>query len=59
MSNGPTDDEAEIIQHDQLAQQSEEEPEVKTGLSVSVTTLSFIMTRLNMLTELEEVLKSY
>lgn len=29
VSNGPTDDEAEIIQHDQLAQQSEEEPEAR------------------------------
>lgn len=28
MGNGPTEDEAEIIQHDQLAQQSEDEPEV-------------------------------
>ncbi|XP_077475110.1 V-type proton ATPase 116 kDa subunit a isoform X3 [Stigmatopora argus] len=27
VGNGPTDDEAEIIQHDQLSQQSEEEPE--------------------------------
>uniref|UniRef100_A0A669ESY8 V-type proton ATPase subunit a n=1 Tax=Oreochromis niloticus TaxID=8128 RepID=A0A669ESY8_ORENI len=29
VGNGPTEDEAEIIQHDQLAQQSEDEPEVK------------------------------
>lgn len=29
MGNGPTEDEAEIIQHDQLSQHSEEEPEVK------------------------------
>lgn len=29
VSNGPTDDEAEIIQHDQLDQQTEEEHEVK------------------------------
>ncbi|MED6285318.1 hypothetical protein CHARACLAT_028057, partial [Characodon lateralis] len=28
VGNGPTEDEADIIQHDQLAQQSEEEPEV-------------------------------
>lgn len=27
--NGPTDDQAEIIQHDQLEQQTEEEHEVK------------------------------
>uniref|UniRef100_A0A673BEH6 V-type proton ATPase subunit a n=1 Tax=Sphaeramia orbicularis TaxID=375764 RepID=A0A673BEH6_9TELE len=29
VGNGPTEDEAEIIQHDQLSQHSEEEPEVK------------------------------
>ncbi|XP_077475109.1 V-type proton ATPase 116 kDa subunit a isoform X2 [Stigmatopora argus] len=29
VGNGPTDDEAEIIQHDQLSQQSEEEPEAR------------------------------
>lgn len=29
MGNGPTEDEAEIIQHDQLSQQFEEEPEVR------------------------------
>lgn len=31
MGNGPTEDEAEIIQHDQLSQHSEEEPEVREG----------------------------
>lgn len=29
MGNGPTEDEAEIIQHDQLSQHSEEEAEVR------------------------------
>lgn len=29
VGNGPTEDEAEIIQHDQLSQHSEEEPEVR------------------------------
>lgn len=29
VGNGPTEDEAEIIQHDQLAQNVEEEPEVR------------------------------
>lgn len=29
VGNGPTEDQAEIIQHDQLSQHSEEEPEVK------------------------------
>nr|XP_020488260.1 LOW QUALITY PROTEIN: V-type proton ATPase 116 kDa subunit a [Labrus bergylta] len=29
VGNGPTEDEAEIIQHDQLSQQSEEEPEAR------------------------------
>uniref|UniRef100_A0A672HMZ4 V-type proton ATPase subunit a n=1 Tax=Salarias fasciatus TaxID=181472 RepID=A0A672HMZ4_SALFA len=29
VGNGPTEDEAEIIQHDQLAQQSDDEPEVR------------------------------
>lgn len=29
MGNGPTEDQAEIIQHDQLSQHSEEEPEVR------------------------------
>lgn len=33
VGNGPTEDDAEIIQHDQLAQQSEDEPEVKSMLS--------------------------
>uniref|UniRef100_A0AAX7T3T9 V-type proton ATPase subunit a n=1 Tax=Astatotilapia calliptera TaxID=8154 RepID=A0AAX7T3T9_ASTCA len=33
VGNGPTEDEAEIIQHDQLAQQSEDEPEVKDVIS--------------------------
>ena len=28
VGNGPTEDEAEIIQHDQLSQQYDEEPEV-------------------------------
>lgn len=32
VGNGPTEDEAEIIQHDQLSQHSEEEPEVKETL---------------------------
>ncbi|XP_065821036.1 V-type proton ATPase 116 kDa subunit a isoform X3 [Labrus bergylta] len=31
VGNGPTEDEAEIIQHDQLSQQSEEEPEFDFG----------------------------
>lgn len=31
VGNGPTEDEAEIIQHDQLSQQYEEEPEVTKG----------------------------
>uniref|UniRef100_A0A3Q1EFZ5 V-type proton ATPase subunit a n=1 Tax=Acanthochromis polyacanthus TaxID=80966 RepID=A0A3Q1EFZ5_9TELE len=31
VGNGPTEDEAEIIQHDQLAQNSEEEPEFNFG----------------------------
>ncbi len=34
MGNGPTEDEAEIIQHDQLSQHSEEEPEVKETVRV-------------------------
>lgn len=29
VGNGPTEDQAEIIQHDQLSQHSEEEPEVR------------------------------
>lgn len=33
VGNGPTEDEAEIIQHDQLSQHSEEEPEVKETYS--------------------------
>ncbi|MEQ2207104.1 hypothetical protein XENOCAPTIV_007398, partial [Xenoophorus captivus] len=33
VGNGPTEDEADIIQHDQLAQQSEEEPEVNATFS--------------------------
>lgn len=37
IGNGPTEDEAEIIQHDQLSQHSEEEPEVKQGMSSSLT----------------------
>lgn len=37
VGNGPTEDEAEIIQHDQLSQHSEEEPEVRdTSLSNTV-----------------------
>lgn len=32
MGNGPTEDEAEIIQHDQLSQHSEEETEVRGGV---------------------------
>uniref|UniRef100_A0A3B4DYF7 V-type proton ATPase subunit a n=1 Tax=Pygocentrus nattereri TaxID=42514 RepID=A0A3B4DYF7_PYGNA len=34
VGNGPTEDEAEIIQHDQLSQHSEEEPEVRTMLYI-------------------------
>ncbi|TNN24841.1 V-type proton ATPase subunit a isoform 1 [Liparis tanakae] len=37
VGNGPTEDQAEIIQHDQLSQQSDEEPEVTHGsLSLSL-----------------------
>lgn len=34
VGNGPTEDEAEIIQHDQLSQHSEEEPEVRETQSI-------------------------
>lgn len=36
VGNGPTEDEAGIIQHDQLAQNVEEEPEVR-GLPVCLS----------------------
>lgn len=36
MGNGPTEDEAEIIQHDQLSQQFEEESEVRETFLLSV-----------------------
>lgn len=36
MGNGPTEDQAEIIQHDQLSQHSEEEPEVRETHSSSL-----------------------
>lgn len=40
MGNGPTDDEAEIIQHDQLSQNLDEEPEVREDSLFSILCLS-------------------
>lgn len=36
MGNGPTEDQAEIIQHDQLSQHSEEETEVRGTFPLSL-----------------------
>lgn len=40
VGNGPTDDEAEIIQHDQLSQNLDEEPEVREDYLFSIVCLS-------------------
>lgn len=42
MGNGPTEDEAEIIQHDQLSQHSEDGPEVR-HISLSVEELQLLV----------------
>lgn len=46
MGNGPTEDEAEIIQHDQLSQHSEEEPEVRETHSSSLLAELGVSTRI-------------